>query len=814
MKKQILTAVLAIGSLCSFAQNGGKIFGSIKDGGQQAVIDASSVSLLLEKDSSLVKTSITDKEGKFLFENLADGNYLVAATSVGYQKTFSKPMLISETQKEEDAGVLQLLRIPKDLAAVVVTSKRQLIERKIDRTIVNVDGYISNTGSTAMEVLEKAPGVSVDKDGNISLKGKQGVIIMIDGKPTYMSGQDLANYLTSMPSSNLDQLEIMTNPSAKYDASGNSGIINIKTKKLKQRGFNGSLSSSYGQAAYPKISNSLNLNYRNGKFNSFASINGNYRKGTQTLDIYRELLDNSKNIDRIFTQRSEEKRMRQYYGIKAGMDYNATAKTTLGFVLTGYYNPTEDPGNNTSYFKDEHLHVDSMLIVNRSEKGKWKNGGINVNMRHKFDSTGRELTADLDYLKYNATDNMQLLSNTYSPMGDLLSHSLLIGNLPQTLDIFSAKTDYTQTLAKTIKLEAGLKTSFVKTNNKAQYYNRLNGRDEVDYNRTNFFDYKENLNAAYINLSTEVKKWGFQAGLRVENTNYDALQYGNITQPDSAFKNSYTSLFPTVYLSYKMNDKNQWGFSYGRRINRPNYEDLNPFIHYLDQYTYDVGNPFLKPMYADKFEISHTYNNFLTTSLNYTVTKNLFNESFSRDDQAIVVRKSNFGKLQSANLSVSAQIPVLKWWKAQLYTEGNYYHLHSKIEERMVNIETTTFLANLVNQFSFKKGWSGELSAFGRTKAPETQIIINRLGVINVAVQKQVLKNKGSFKLAVTDITGPMKVTGNIADLGNAHASFVQHRDSRVITVSFNYRFGKPMKTERRRTGAATDEQNRVGGAN
>lgn len=791
MKKQILTAVLAVTSLCSFAQNGGKIFGSIKDGGQQAVIDASSVTLLRAKDSSLVKTSITDKEGKFLFENLTDGSYLVAATSVGYQKTFSNQIQISENQKEENAGILQLMRKTKDLTVVVVTSKRPLIERKIDRTIVNVDGYISNTGSTAMEVLEKAPGVSVDKDGNISLKGKQGVIIMIDGKPTYMSGQDLANYLTSMPSSNLDQLEIMTNPSAKYDASGNSGIINIKTKKLKQRGFNGSLSSSFGMGDYPKINNSLNLNYRNGKFNSFASINGNYRKGSQTLDIYRELLDNSKKIDRIFTQKSEEKRMRQYYAVKAGMDYNATAKTTLGFVLSGYYNPTEDPGNNTSYFKDAYLHIDSILIVKRNETGNWKNGGINLNLRHKFDSTGRELTADIDYLKYDASDNMQLLSNTYSPNGVLLSNSMLIGDLPQTLDIFSAKTDYVQTLAKTIKMEAGLKTSFVKTNNKAQYYNRINGQDVVDYNRTNFFDYKENLNAAYVNLSTEVKKWGFQAGLRVENTNYDAVQYGNITQHDSAFKHSYTSLFPTLYVSYKMNEKNQFGVSYGRRINRPDYEDLNPFIHYIDQYTYDVGNPFLKPMYADKFEITHTYNNFLTTSLDYSVTKNLFNESFSRNDQAIEVRKSNFGKLQSANLSVSAQIPVFKWWKAQLYTEGNYYHLNSKIEERMVNIETTTFMANLVNQFSFKKGWSAELSAFGRTKAPETQIIINRIGVINVGVQKQVLKNKGSFKLAVSDITGPMKVTGNIADLGNAHASFMQHRDTRVVTLSFNYRFGK-----------------------
>lgn len=247
MKKLFITLTLTAISFCSFAQISGKISGTIKGGGDQKTIDVASISLLRQADSSLIKTSVTDEQGNFVFENVNEGTYLIAASSVGHAKVYSAPINLTAQNITVNTGILQLMPSGKYMNEVVVISKRQFVERRIDKTILNPDALISNTGTTALEVLEKAPGVTVDKDGNISLKGKAGVVVMLDGKPSYMTASDLANYLRSMASSTIDQVEIMTNPSAKYDASGNSGIINIKTKKNKQKGFNGSTSIAYGQ---------------------------------------------------------------------------------------------------------------------------------------------------------------------------------------------------------------------------------------------------------------------------------------------------------------------------------------------------------------------------------------------------------------------------------------------------------------------------------------------------------------------------------------------------------------------------------------
>lgn len=814
MKKQFLTGIFAFMGFLALAQTDGKISGSIKDGGQQAVIDAASVSLLSGKDSVLLKTSLTDKEGHFTFENLAPGTYLVMATSAGHGKTYSEQLSLSGPAAKAETGILQLIRVSKDLQNVTVSSKKLLIERKIDKTVVNVDNMITATGGTAMDVLEKSPGVSVDKDGNISLKGKQGVIIMIDNKPTYMSGSDLVNFLTNMPSSYLDQVEIMTNPPAKYDAAGNSGIINIKTKKNRQKGFNGSVSTAHTVGEKYRTNNSINLNYRNGKVNFFNTVNANYRKQMQRLDIYRQYLNDDKTVNAIFEQNSVQRRQNKFFNLKTGLDYYLNNKTTLGVVLTGYIAPRYVPGENTSYLKTPAGLLDSTVLADTKEKGQWNHGGINFNMRHKFDSTGRELTADVDYLLYDASNNNSILTRNYLPNGTKTQEYTITGILPSDLEIFSVKTDYTQTIGKKIKFEAGLKSSFVQTHNKANYFNTTGGITSVDLERTSNFNYRENINAAYVNLSTEVKKWGFQAGLRAENTNYSGLQYGNAYQKDSSFKKGYTSAFPTLYVSYKMNDKNQFGFSYGRRINRPDYEDLNPFIGFIDIYTYEVGNPFLKPMFDNKFELTHTYNEFLNSTFNYAVTSNLFGESFDKEGDAIVVRRSNFGKLQQAVLSVSAQIPVQKWWQAQLYTEGNYRHLQAKLRGKDIDVSLSTFSANVNNQFSLGKGWSAELSGFYTTGEAENQIIIDPLMQLNAGLQKQVLKKKGTLKLSLNDFTGPMKVTGHLEDLSLANASFTQRRDTKSVAVSFSYRFGKPMKTERRKTGGAGEEQNRVGGGN
>jgi outer membrane receptor protein involved in Fe transport len=814
MKKLFISLALASISLCGFAQTGGKIAGIIKDGGNQKIIDAASIALLKASDSSLVKTSVTDKEGNFLFENVKDGSYLVTASSIGHLKAYSQLVVISAGNVAANAGVLRLQPNSKNMAEVVVTAKKQFIERRIDKTILNPEALLSNAGTTALEVLEKAPGVSVDKDGNISLKGKQGVMVMLDGKPSYMTPADLANYLRSMASSSIDQIEIMTNPSAKYDAAGNSGIINIKTKKNKQKGFNGSAALAYGQGDYAKTNNSVNLNYRQGKINLFSTLTGNYREDYQGLDIRRRYKNQDGTTKAIFEQESFQKKYRNNYGGKVGIDYYASKKTTLGMVASGYYSPNNERGFNTSYLKNSVGVVDSIVTARNVEDGVWKNGSINFNLRHTLDSTGREITADIDYVNYISDKDQLFTNSSFQPDWTKKSGDVLEGTLPSDIKIYSAKVDYVHPFKTGLKMEAGLKTSFVTTDNTAGYANIEEGVKTIDYEKTNRFQYKENINAAYINFSRTIKKWGFQTGLRLENTVYEGNQFGNPQRRDSSFKKSYTSAFPTAYVSYNANKNNTLGLSYGRRINRPDYEDLNPFLFFLDKYTYGAGNPFLKPMFSNVFEASHTYKQWLTTTLNYSQTRDLFNETFEEKGFATIVRQGNYGRMNNASISINAQLKPTKWWTSMIYTEGRYQEFKGILYGEDLDVNSTNFLANINNQFTFKKGWGAELSGFYRTKGIDGQIQIKSLGQLNAGIQKQVWKNKGTVKLTVRDILFTMTPSGDI-NFQNTEAHFKNTRDSRVATLSFNYRFGKPIKgLKSRKTGGAGDEQNRVKGAN
>lgn len=816
MKKFFNLLVVSTIAMCSQAQltSAGKVTGSIKDGGQQKVIDAASISLLKAKDSSLVKIAVTDKEGNFSIENVKEGSYLVLATSIGHSKTYSQVFTIAADQSNANVGTLQLVPADKSLKEVTVVSKKPFIERKADRTVLNVEASISNTGSTALEVLEKAPGVTVDKDGNISLKGKQGVMIMVDGKQTYLSGPELTNMLRNMSSNQLDQIEIMTNPSAKYDAAGRSGIINIKTKKNKQKGFNGSASTAYTQGIYSRTSNSLNFNYKNGKVNLFSTLSANYRNNFQELDIYRRYTNTDKSTKAIFEQNSFQTRHGGNYNAKLGADFYVNKKTTIGVVLSGVTNPQAQNAENTSYLKSNTGTVDSIVQAISSEHSKWKNGSVNLNLRHVFDSTGRELTFDADYLRYDATKDQRFYNTSYTPQWALKTSDILLGELPSAIKIYSAKMDYIHPLKKGAKIEAGLKSSFVETDNTAGYYSLVGITKTPDYEKTNRFDYKENINAAYLNFNKEMKKWSIQSGLRLENTNYEGNQFGNPTKPDSAFKRSYTSLFPTLFVGYNPTEKNQFSFSYGRRINRPDYEDLNPFLFFLDKYTYGAGNPFLKPMYSHVLEASHTYKQMFTTTLNYSYTKDLFNEVFRQKDFATIVSQGNYGSMEDASISVNAQVPVGKVWNTNIYTEAKYNRFKGLLNGDDVDVSATTFLVNVNNQFKFKKGWSAEVSGWYRTKGVEGQLLIKSLGQLNTGVQKQVIKNKGTLKLTVNDVLRTRNPRGEI-NFQNTEARFRQYSDNRTVTLSFSYRFGKPIKgIQKRKTGGAGTEQNRVKGGN
>ncbi len=696
------------------------------------------------------------------------------------------------------------------LKEVIVSTKKPMIEIKIDRTVINVDASPSNVGSNVIEVLEKAPGVSVDKDGNISLKGKQSVLVMIDGRPSYLSPNDLYNYLKSLPSTAIDQIELMTNPPAKYDAAGNAGVINIKTKKNKTVGFNGTYNGSVGQGKYNRNSNSLNLNYRKNKLNIFSNMSYSNWEGFNDLKIVRRYKDVNNNVKAIFDQRSYSKNdNKDNLNAKIGFDYTINNKTNIGAVITGFINPDRSNNNNISYLKNANNVTDSIVKSVNDITNKWKNVSANLYLQHKFDSVGREMSVDLDASKFNSNSDSYLNNQMFNANNSFRSKQELLGQFPIDIQIFSAKSDYSQPLKNKAKIELGAKSSYVQTTNGANFFNIIPGGQTVDYNKTNSFDYKENINAGYINLSKEVKKWGFQLGLRAENTNATGYQKGNALKTDSSFTRSYTNLFPTTYITYKASDKNQYSINFGRRIDRPSYQDLNPFIFYLDNYTYNKGNPFLQPQITNNFELGYTYNQFITTTLNYSVTNKIFQESMIQDGYATIVQTTNIGTKTNYGITSNIQLEAKKIFSTNIYLAYTHDNYKGDVAGDKLDISADMYLISLNNQFKFDKGWSAELSGWYRTKGVEGQLLINPLSQLNLAVQKQVLKTKGTIKLGVRDILLTNFPSGVIR-FSKTEADFSNKRDSRILSLSFTYRFGKSFKAINKKSSGADDEKGRV----
>jgi iron complex outermembrane recepter protein len=808
---KIMTVLVMNGSLLTgYAQTGSKISGKVGDV-NQSTLNSASISLLRAKDSSVIKMSVASKEGRFEFDNVPAGKYLLLATAVGHVKKYSKPFDLSDGASVE-VEALVLAPVSKELGAVTVSASRPPVEQKIDRVVVNVEASITNAGTNALDVLEKSPGIVVDKDGNISLKGKSGVVVMMDGRPTYLGATDLANLLRSMPASQLDQIEIMTNPPAKFDASGNSGVINIKTKRNKQFGYNGTVNLGYGIGRYAKFNESLNFNYRNQKINFFSGISYNNNKGFNNLDIQRRFRDQStKEVTSNFVQEARMLFRPQSYSARAGLDYFVSKKTTLGVVVNGFINPSKRGNTNISDISDDAGNFAGRTRAIMDQEQKWKSFSSNFNLRQLLDTSGSELTADLDYVVYDSRNNQEMI-NSYFDLAENPTRKAdtLLGNLPQNIKIYSARVDYLLPMKKGRRFEAGLKSSYVETDNNAIYDSITYGAVVHDLGRSNHFLYKENINAAYVNLSTPItKKWSAQLGLRLENTNAT----GNLLTTGEKFDRDYTQLFPTAYIQYVANKKNSFVINYGRRIRRPDYESLNPFINFIDRYTYSQGNPNLKPQFSHNIELSHTYKNFLTTTLNYFTTKDIIQTVPEQieEDTITFVRRANIAKQRQIGISVNANNPITKWWRSSIYLNVFNNRYEGIVTNTPVSIEFTSFTINGSQTFTFAKTWNAEINGFFRSAGIEGVLKAKSMGMIAVGIGKQVMKGKGTIRVNVRDIFYTQQFQAE-SRYGAVDIAFQEARDSRVLNVNFTYRFSKgKMNGQQRKRNSGPDETNRVG---
>ncbi len=792
----------------AFSQNTLRLEGRIVNENKEALPYAN-VSLHKAQDSALLKATLTDSLGLFAFENIPISAYFLKMSCVGHQGLVKEVIILENNLV---AFAEYQLAPNSQLEGVTVLSKKNFIERKIDRTVIVPDALISNAGLSALEVMEKAPGLQINEDGNIQLIGRSGVMIFLDGKPSYMAADALANYLRGLPAGSIEAIEIMPVPPAQFDAAGSAGAINIKLKKNIQKGLNGGLSLSLRQGFYGRTTNSLHLNYRVNKLNLFSNLNYSVIRQLQDINIYRNYLGDTGNLQAQLSQNSFLKDLITNLNGRVGFDYYLNEKSTIGAVVAAGLDRKENLTTNRALLKNARLELDSTNVgISTADQG-WQNLNSNINYSYKIGKKGREISANADYLIYQAEIEQTLSNSATRPDGNTSTQDKLLGQLPASIDIKTAKIDYTNPI-KAGFWALGAKTSAVNAQNTAEFFNETKEGLVPNTTLTNYYNYEERIHAAYLNLNKSFGKLGCQLGLRAENTNIAGLQYGNPTLKDSTFERHYTSFFPTVFFTYQVDSLSHHvlGFSFGRRINRPDYQMLNPFSYPMDRYTIYSGNPFLLPTYSQTLELSHTYKGIFTTTLFYDLTSDMITETIEIQDVFFYSRPGNIGEQQTFALSINGNLPLSTWWQAQVYAELNHSRFASRIYGQKLVNNGTLFTTNLSNQFNFNQQWSAEVGFFYQSTGYHAQFVMIPTWRINTTLQKKIMKGKGSLKLSCTDIFYTFKRGGDIRALDQATASYTNQLDTRAVSLTFGYNFRKGNVLRVRQSGASEEERQRIG---
>lgn len=760
----------------------------------------------LLSNTKLVKAAISDAKGMAIFENIAAGTYSFSISFSGY---ITKTTALINFPATINSTTVTIERAGSTLQGISVSGKKPFIQHSEGKTILNVDAAVTNAGTTVLEVLEKSPGVMVDKNGGISLQGKAGVLLLIDDKPTYLSGADLNNLLSSMSSSQVEQIELMTNPPAKYDASGNAGIINIKTKKNKAKGFNISLAVAGTQGVYPKNNNSLVVNYRNDKFNMFATYSINITHYFTYIYALRKYYDDNGKVTAVLDQPTYFTGTSLNNTMKAGIDYYLAPKTTIGIVLGGIRAHRNGTGEADATWLNASGAIDSAIRTGSINFTRFNNTSANMNLRH---SVGKhDIAVDIDWLHYVITNKNQFNNHLQASGG---YNEASRGYIPSGITIVTGKLDHIYRMSRNATLQSGLKSSYISTDNTASYQNFDGNAWQEDYGKSNHFLYKENIQALYSSIQTKYKCFGMQAGLRYELTGYNAHQLGNVQQKDSAFSRNYSGLFPSGYISYQLDSANSFTFTAGRRIDRPPFQTLNPFTFIINKYTYQTGNPYIVPQYSWNLELSHQYKQLLTTTVSYSIVQNYFSQLFLTDTISglLYYSQGNVGHTHNLGLSSTLSLSPVKWWNFTLQVLYNHKELKGFNGNANFHSDINQLNMNMNNQLSFAKRYSAEISGFYTTRARnDLQERLYPTGQLSLGLSRPVLKKKGTLKLSLRDLFYTNAMEG-LTQFDKATEYFIVRRDSRVINIAFTYRFGKAYKAGKRSSGSAGDEMERVGG--
>jgi outer membrane receptor protein involved in Fe transport len=616
----------------------------------------------------------------------------------------------------------------------------------------------------------------------------------------------LATLLRSTDGTTIQSIEIITNPSAKYDAAGNSGIINIKLKKNKQSGTNGSLTLGAGYGTYGKDNETLILNHKEGDLNIYGSFSHNDNKRSGDIYLKRIVADTT-----FFNQHTSMPQLNNNNSYRLGADYDISTKNTIGFLFSGYFNGEQDNNFNNTNIGKSFTQIDSSLQTISTIHQTYNSVAFNVNDSYKIDTAGQQINADFDYSKFKNNSTSYYNTNFFLPNGSSQHPNDFLGNItPSTINIITGKVDYTKPITKAIKLETGIKYSDVKTDNNLNQTTNAN----VAYESVNHFIYDEKIGAGYANLSKSYKKFSVQLGLRAEYTS--SVANGDSLNISQIISRNYLDLFPSAFINQTINDKNSVSFSYSRRVDRPQYDNLNPFVYHLDPYTYQKGNPYLKPQYTNNFEFNYTYNNSINLSLGYSRTTDVIAEITGTivSTKATYVTQQNLQIQNSYSVNLYSPYTITKWWTGDINATGFYLGFKSNgLEGQNLDNGKVAYQLRANETFLPIQGYKFELSGNYQSALTYALFNVKPQYAVDAGISHSFAKKKANLKFSVSDIFNTR--TNDVSTIyAGTNLDIHQKDESRIARLTFTYNFGNNKIKVREHQSGADSEKNRVKGGN
>jgi iron complex outermembrane receptor protein len=775
--------------------------------------EAATVVLMQYADSTIIGSGLVDKLGKYQLNNLKSGNYLLLVTQIGSGKVYSGPYRLSTGQTFIAPNII-LKQVSTQLKDVTIVARKPYIEVKPGKIILNVQNSVLADGNSAYDVLRQSPGVHVGGDKeSLSVIGRQPALITIDGRPTNLTGDDLNNMLRGMQSSTVDQIEIISSTSAKYDASG-GGIINIVLKKGKNVGTNGTFTAGAGMGKYAKGRAGIVFNNRTANLNIFGSYTFDDGKTHRSINTNRNIKYNDTLSNYNVAYNNIQKT--QNHNFRLGADYALSSKQTIGFLVSGIVKKDAFVKNNDLKISNQNK-LDSLITAQSDLVRSSSFLNYNINYNGVLDKTGRSLAADANYSTYVRHSDEYITNTFYLPNGNTYRDDMMLENIsPSSIHIWTSKIDYINPLSKTARFEVGAKYNHAKSDNNLLFGPKLPGTNtyQADPNFSNRFLYTEIVSAGYFNYINKIGKWDITAGLRAENTTSKGSSYALNQNNGVTNSNNYFNLFPQAQASYTYNDKNVYTLSYNSGIHRPDYQDINPFLYYTDPYDYRSGNPNLKPEFTTTIQLSHTYNNEFVSSLYYNQTNDAYDFPVYRQNDTTkvnITERKNFGRIFAYGISFYAPVQFTNWWSANFNLDAAYLRYKAYAANGNFNKASQDIIFNSTQTFVLSSTISAEIS--GRYESP-TLYGVNQLKqsyVVNAGISKQLFNKRGSIKINLNDVFNTDRDL-NHAIYQNVDLSEINKKETRVWRIGFSYRFGKAtVKSATKHNTGSDDEQRRTG---